>query len=139
MDAARSTPEEARAGAGRARPRGRLPSLWSLWFGVLIPPLAWAAHLLGTYYVVSLGCATVFGTQGLWVQFITAITGAVTIIAGLVAWWNWRRTGTTGQVGGDVALGRSGFMALSGILSSVLFVALIVVGDFGPWFLNGCR
>lgn len=124
----------------RATPTPRGVGLGALWFGVLAPPLAWGGHLLLNYYLVALNCAVAYANTSLWLQVVTVVAALVTIAAGVTAWRAWRRTGVDERQGWEgTVLGRSGFMALVGVLSSILFLALILLGDLPTFFLSGCR
>jgi hypothetical protein len=51
----------------------------SLWFGLLGGTVAWAAHLLVSYFVVGAGC------ENLADDFVRALLVAVTVITGALA------------------------------------------------------
>ena len=133
--------------AGDVRAVGRLP----LWIGFLTGPTVWSLHLVLSEIIVSAGCSTgqsgwdsfsLFGTAGWRVVLLleTAVLALIVIAAGLVAIRTWRTTriGTeaTGEVGG--AAGRSGWMALAGVLISSLFLGGIVLAGLPIFWLSGC-
>ena len=69
-----------------------------LWFGVLGPPLAWAAHLLFSDGVFELGCSPGFvhpDIYGLslkfWQLLETGLLEAVIVMAGVLSWGALRR------------------------------------------------
>jgi hypothetical protein len=104
-----------------------------IWFAIVAAPLAWNLQLLFNVALVAHGCYPHDEprSEPLWNHLATATTAieaiamAVCVVAGLVAWRNWRRTreeaaGSAHHLieGGD---GRTRFMAMVGILCSGLF------------------
>jgi heme/copper-type cytochrome/quinol oxidase subunit 2 len=108
---------------------GALP----IWFAIVAAPLAWNLQLLFNVGLVAHGCYPHDEprSEPIWNHLATATTAieviaiVVCVVAGLVAWRNWRRTreeaaGSAHHLieGGD---GRTRFMAMVGILCSGLF------------------
>jgi len=109
-----------------------------IWFAIVAAPLAWNLQLLFNVALVAHGCYPHDEprSEPLWNHLATATTAieaiamAVCVVAGLVAWRNWRRTreeaaGSAHHLieGGD---GRTRFMAMSGMLTSgIVLVASI--------------
>ncbi len=108
--------------AVETRPVGLLP----LWFGLLGGHTAWTIQLLVNYFLVSLACPLgrapfeVFGIAGFDVLMllVNMMTATVALVAGIVSYWAWQRSGRRG---------RRGFMALVGVLLSGLFFATILL------------
>lgn len=141
--------EQAMAGqpADGVRPVSRLP----LWIGFLTGPVIWSLHLVVCEFLVSAGCSTgpsgwdsfsVLGTAG-WRVVLLAVTGALAtlvIAADLISIRAWRATRIGGDLTGDVggAAGRSGWMALAGILISTMFLGGIVLAGLPIFWLSGC-
>jgi hypothetical protein len=126
---------------------GRLPLL----FGFLGGPIFWSLHLLIMQVLVASACST--GSQGFYHFTIGGVAGweiilllvtflliLLTLAAGLTAFRAWRRShvglGVTGAAGG--ALGRSGWLALAGVLLSTLFLLGIVAAGVPIFWLSGC-
>ncbi len=117
---------------------GRSISLLALWFGVAAPPLAWSAHLLLGYLLVSLYCHTGNALFPLLLPLLTLLTLALTLAAGVVAYLVWQHAGVGGrtEIGGPV--GRSGFMGLAGVLISGMFFLAILMGGMPSLMLSPC-
>lgn len=125
----------------------RIPLL----IGFLTGPIVWSIHELLSEILISAACST--GSDGFrhpmlggimaW-QLILLLVGlvlaAVVAAAGVVAFRAWRRsrlgTAETGAHGG--AEGRSGWMALAGVLVSTMFLFGIVEATLPIFWLSGC-
>lgn len=98
--------------------------LLPLWFGLLGGHVAWTLHLVASYFVVPLVCAT-----GLDVVLYGITLGALllALAATFVAWRSWRRLRAV-ESPGVVALAdrRAYFMAILGALLSGLFFMVIL-------------
>ena len=115
-----------------------------LWFGVLGAPLAWTIQLLLTYsleewFACSRSVQDSGEVLGLGVRTVaTAITSALALVAlaaGIVSvscFRNLRR-----KSGGD-ALERAHWMALAGIMNSVLYLMIILLSYGPPALLEVC-
>jgi hypothetical protein len=137
--AAERRPATEDRGATRDPASARSPALW---FGVLGPPLAWGAHLLLGDLIFELGCADGVRGQALfgiplevwsWIQ--TGVLAAVILLAGLAAWRAHRRlrdrTSTT-------EVDRARAMALAGMGSAALYLAIVLYGVLPPLLLHRC-
>lgn len=107
---------------------------WRVWFALLGAPLAWTLQLLINVSLGGYACyphdvplaSPLWGNLvgiGLWVEVIALL---ICVAAAIVSYLNWRRTkreksGDTHDLlgGGD---GRSRFLAMAGMLVSVLFL-----------------
>lgn len=111
---------------------------FAVWFAIAAAPLAWNLQLLFNVGLVAHGCFPHDEprAQPIWSRLPVAVGAievaalVVCVVAGLVAWRNWRRTrderpGSAHHVleGGD---GRTRFMALVGLLTSALFGLAVV-------------
>jgi hypothetical protein len=127
-----------------------LPSSRSLvlWFGVLGPPLAWAAHLLLGDGLYELGCGPGFADRTIyrlplefWGLFQTLLFLVIDIVAGVLAYGAHRRLhdeGMAAEVPNPTVLGRARGMALAGIGSAAIYGALLVYGVLPPLVLQTC-
>jgi hypothetical protein len=132
---------------GGVRAVGRLPLL----IGFFAGPAIWSLHEVVSEFLVADACST--GTSGFnrftllgapgWQLVLLLLTGllaALVVGADVIAYRAWRQTGigtrVTGVVGG--AAGRSGWMALAGILMSSLFLIAILFGGASIFWLSGC-
>jgi hypothetical protein len=113
-----------------------------LWAGILVPPLAWAVNLVFGDAVYELFCTPAGRGEILgvglhaWSVAQSAVTAAITVAAGLLATRAWRQLQRITEGGREV--GRARAMALAGMASSLIFVALITFGFFVPLFLDQC-
>jgi hypothetical protein len=106
----------------------------ALWIGLLGGPLAWLVQLAVSYPLVPLSCAIEWGAI---FHLITLITALAAIAAGSTAWQAWQRApAPSGPT--DTRLARQRFMALSGVLTSALFLATILAQWLPVWFLSPC-
>lgn len=109
---------------------------WTLWFGMLGGAGAWAMHLVFSYSLVPAACSA--GLGFLFYVGIVVFAG-IAIAAGFFAWrgWNAGRDPSSAQddnVGGRrfqrngrrLMSDRIRFMALSGLVMSGFFLAVII-------------
>ena len=113
--------------------RRRVPR-WALWFGLLGAPAAWSLQELVNVSLAGHACYPhdvplamplwpALGSISIWVEAVAVV---VCIAAGLVGFASWRRTrnekpGDAHQLLGS-GDGRTRFMAMSGVIMSVLFL-----------------
>jgi hypothetical protein len=107
-----------------------------LWFGVLGGPIAWVLHMvigysLEEWFACSPSATTPGEILGMDVRsvaiVITIVFGTVAAAAGLVALWYLRRAPRPGDEGPM----RVRWMAIVGLMNSVLYL-LIILGGLGP-------
>jgi hypothetical protein len=124
------TATELREGAG---PAPNTPAqLFALWCSLLGPPAAWAIQLVLSDGFSELGCrAGGFSSQPLVLLAITIATAAISVFAGLLALRGLRRVRRTDGER-ETPRQRAEFMAEGGIVSSVLFTLLILMGGVVP-------
>ncbi len=132
---------------GDVRAVGRLPLL----IGFFAGPLVWSLHEIVSEFLVADACSsgtggfnnlTVLGAPG-WRVILLVVTGFFALLAlgaDIIAYRAWKgtRIGTslTGDAGG--AAGRSGWMALAGVLMSTLFLIGIIIAGIPIFWLSGC-
>ena len=109
----------------------------ALWFALLGGPLAWTAHLLASYPLVSLACRSGSTTH---LNLITAATALLSAAAALTGWMAWRRLRVAeGAEGPDHETHRrAGFMAIAGAVLGTFFVYVIVVEGLPPVLMDPC-
>lgn len=122
----------------------RGPSTLLLWVLFLAPLGAWMVQLFSLYMLEDfISCTPASRTPGLILGVgvrpialgITAVTGLVTLAAGLAAWSAWKsRRGAGGN--GEAP---SSWMALAAVMNSVLFFAIIVIKVAPPLLLQVCQ
>jgi hypothetical protein len=118
------------------------PRSFALWFGVLAPPLAWGIHLVLGDLIFELGCSPgVSGARILrlsletWAVIETVVAALIMVAAGAMAHAAWRRLQA---IPNGTAWSRAHAMALAGIGSAFIYLALIAYGFLAPIFLNRC-
>ncbi len=125
----------------------RLPLL----IGFFAGPLVWSLHEIVSEFLVADACSsgtggfnklTVLGEPG-WQVVLLLVTGFFALLAlgaDIIAYRAWKETriGTslTGDAGG--AAGRSGWMALAGVLMSSMFLIGIIIAGIPIFWLSGC-
>jgi hypothetical protein len=125
----------------------RIPLL----IGFLGGPILWSLYHLLSQIIISAACSngihgfndfSVGGVAG-W-EIVLLVLTAVLVVLGfatdLIAFSAWRKThvgvAVTGAAGG--ALGRSGWLALAGVLLSTFFLIGIVAAGVSIFWLSGC-
>jgi hypothetical protein len=111
---------------------------WRLWFAVLAGPLLWVSQLWVNYQweeVLACSPATTHPSLVLgievrtWILLVNTVTAALTLVALAVALRCYRRTR------GEAAH----WMATAGVINSILFLFLIVVGYAPAIMLRPCQ
>jgi hypothetical protein len=110
------------------------PSLLLLWFGILVPPVAWSLHLSFEYFFTTLNCQLQVGWAETLLHVTTPVVMALTIAAGVAAYIGLKQT----QGSDSPEAMRARFMAASGLILSGLFLLLIVFGAIPVYFLDRC-
>jgi hypothetical protein len=145
--------------SGHPAPSRGHVALPALWFGLFGGPAAWSVQTLVNLSLASHGCyprleplatSVVGGLRG--IAFVVSLVVLGACIAALAtAWRAWRRTreehqgrtGHAGRKGNAQALletgeGRTRFMALAGVLTSVTFVVASAVHTAAVFMVNPC-
>jgi hypothetical protein len=132
----------ATAGSTRRAFDPRNTRSFSLWFGVLAPPLAWFTHLVVGDLIYELGCAAGMRAKEIlglslhvWTIAVTIGLLAVTVLAGVLAF---RVLGRLRARSNGGALGRATAMAFVGVASSLLYGAILVFGLLPSFVLPAC-
>ena len=107
-----------------------------LFTGVLLAPLAWAAHLSISYFLAEVRCND---TWNIALFATTVVLGGVAAVGGWFAWRNYDGTGREWPSGNDDGvLVRSRFLAVGGLLLAGLSLLLIVAQTIPMLVLNPC-
>jgi hypothetical protein len=108
----------------------------ALWFAFLGGPVAWTAHLLASYPLVSVACRLGSATP---LHLITLSTALIAAAAALTGWVGYRRVrDAQGPAGMGDALARARFMALGGVFIGGLFTFVILVEGLPPLLHDPC-
>jgi hypothetical protein len=117
-----------------------------LWFGVLTGPGAWTIMLLVNYSLEEvISCTAGAATPGLILGFgvksiiliLNTVLAAVTLVAGLVS-FRCHRLLTRGGIKNATGE-RAQWMAVAGIMFSILFLVIIVISSAPPFLLDVCE
>lgn len=132
------------ANSERARVRRRNTALL-LWIGFLVPLGAWMIQLFSLYMLEdfvsctpgSLTPGVIFGigVPALALS-ITAALGLLTIATGILSFRLWRKLGGPGA---EDQLSAPRWMALAGVLNSILFASIILIKVAPPLILGVCE
>jgi hypothetical protein len=120
-------------------PRTDVPdarSIRALWTGVLLAPIAFLIDLEVAYALVPTACSA---RNRLPVHLVHFACFLLALFGGLVAWGCWKATGSTWPGEEDGPMGRSKFMAGTGMLLSMLFVLVIVAMWIPSFILDPCQ
>jgi hypothetical protein len=107
-----------------------------LWFGILAGPLAFLLNLQLSYMLVQPVCVT---AQHLVLHLVPIGALLLTAGGGVSAWRSWRRTGQVESSKAGGVLPRSRFMAGVGLLTSGLFLFVIVAQWLPNFILSPCQ
>jgi hypothetical protein len=131
-------------------PHRHLVPAWTVWFGLVMPPLAWAMQLAVNVSMFGHGCYPndVPLAEPLWPNLraialaIEVLAALGCVVAGGLTVRNWRRTrhekaGSEEHLlgGGD---GRTRFLAMVGMLLSALFLFAIVLSTLNLTAVRAC-
>jgi hypothetical protein len=118
-----------------------------LWFGFLGGAFAWVIHLLSAYAIAEFGCISPFHQSELWgfsgIAWLIGAVSVVTLVVAFAAFFVARRSKLrfAGAIearrleAGDARV----FLARSGVITSALFILIIVVESIPILFyLRGC-
>jgi hypothetical protein len=108
----------------------------ALWTGILAGPVAWLLQMQTGFALVPWACAT----GHVFVLHLVTLAGLLIAAAGaLVAWRDWRRFGKEWPKGKGGRQMRRRFMAVLGLLTSVLFFFVILAQGIPSFILNPCQ
>lgn len=115
---------------------------WMLWAGVLTGPAAWSLQIVVNYNLEEIACSAATQDVGViwgvgvaaWILIVDAVLVAATLAAGGLSLLCLSSTHPNRSVGG-----RARWMAVVGVLVSVLFLIIIASGIAPPFFLDVCE
>ena len=108
-------------------------TLAALWLGIVGGPIAWLLYLQLSYMLAPRACQAGDKTA---LAVVAVVALATTIAITIVSWRAWHASGADYDTGEGTVLGRSRFMALSGLGISALII-LLVIASFIPIFVLG--
>jgi hypothetical protein len=108
----------------------------ALWTGILAGPVAWLLQMQTGYALVPWACAT----GHVFVLHLVTLAGLLIAAAGaLLAWRDWRRFGKQWPQARGGPQMRRRFMAVLGLLTSVMFFFVILAQGIPSFILNPCQ
>jgi hypothetical protein len=120
----------------------RSPHEGLLWFGVLAGPAAWVVQLVAGYAFQEAACPPSRATMPVldvdtetWIGAISVAAFVVAVLGALAALVS--RQAVAAESDAD-SKGRIAFMADTGLLTSLIFIALIVLGAVALPSLDAC-
>ncbi len=111
--------------------------------GIILPATAWMIQLFALYMLEDfISCTPGSQTPGLILGLgvrplallITVVLAVPTAVAGLISWRMWRGMRATADEGG-----RARWMALAGVMSSILFLLIILIKVAPPLLIGVCQ
>jgi hypothetical protein len=107
-----------------------------LWLGLLGPAVIWLTQFEVNYALVPWVCR--HGHHEL-IALVTIVALALTAVLGLLAWGLWRRSAPQFSESADAGIrSRTHFMAAMGLMSSGLFILVIVAQGIAVFFIDPC-
>ena len=113
-----------------------------LWYGVLGPPMAWAAQVVGGDLLFELGCGPAIRGGSIfflslkgWSQVLTGVCAAAALLGLVLSWGSFRAL--RGVHDGGAAQRATAF-ATAGVAVGLVFLILISYGFLVPLFLRTC-
>ena len=106
------------------------------WAGIFGAPLAWFASQQVSYALVPWAC---HGGPLIAIHLTNLVALALVVLAGALAWRDWRRAGRPGSDEAAAPEGRARFLALVGLTLSGLFGLAILAQAGGAFFFGPCQ
>lgn len=110
--------------------------LLELWTGMLAGPIAWLLQLQTNYILAQLVCSR---TSHVMLHVITVVALLLAAGGGLIAWRSWQQAGREWPGESEGVVPRSRFMAVVGLLTSVMFFLVILAQGIPSFILNPCQ
>jgi hypothetical protein len=104
--------------------------------GFFVGPFSFLLHLQLNYMLVSWACAT---GRSFVLHLVTLGTVLLTAGAAILAWRNWQETGREWPSDSGGVVSRSRFLAVLGLLLSVLFLLTIIAQWMATLVLSPCQ
>lgn len=114
----------------------RTPGAGRLWTGALAGPIAWLLNLGLSYLLTDWSCNT---GHEIVIHLVNLVALLVALAGAALAWSIWEGAAPSGPTGAPPPIGRVRFMALSGMILSLLFALAIIAQGVPPFILNACQ
>jgi hypothetical protein len=115
-------------------PRNRHSVGTSVWTGFALGPLAWGASQQTSYVLATTHCGV--GQTSL-ILAVNAVALVLALIGFGLCWRGWRMLEGSHETGS--ARSERSFTAVTGMLLSLMFAAVILAQGLANLFLGGCR
>jgi hypothetical protein len=117
-----------------------------LWFGMTAGAFAWSLHLLACVIVTRLACSGRYGNYAapsvteayILLGILSALLFALTVVAGVISFRNWRAVSQSESFLKAEATGREQYMSLIGVFLSVTLGLGILWAGLGILLVNMC-
>ena len=114
----------------------RAPRLGALWFGLMGAPIAWFVCFGFAYTLTPWTCS--FGHA--WPQHLVALIGAIICVCGgVTALREWDALGRTPPDDATGIIPRGRFMAALGVLTSGMFLLLVIAQEIPNFIVGACQ
>jgi hypothetical protein len=114
----------------------------AVWSGMLAGPIAWALDLLISYAIVQWSCGH---DNRIVLRLITLVSLTIIAAGAYASWIAFEHTPSDmpfdpseGRDHGTIVIERGRFMAVLGLLSSLLFAVLVIGLAVPRWVLDAC-
>jgi hypothetical protein len=107
----------------------------TLWLCLLAGPAAWTAHLLLSYPLVPLICATGLSIV---LHLVTLLTALTALAAGILALRLWDRATRPAPTAESSDTATTDYLAFSGLLLNALFLFIILAEGLPNFLVNPC-
>ena len=106
----------------------------SLWYGLAVPPAAWALQEWLGWYFGQRTCSSLEPPAVRWILLGVSVAALAAVLVGVGRGWRaWRATADDND-----HQDRVDFMAFGGLLVSGVFAIAIVWGGLATAFVSGC-
>jgi hypothetical protein len=106
------------------------------WFGLLVPPIAWAVQLVSGYAIEEAACGR--PDASLWGVSIDPLTGTVIVACGILVILGGVASLISLLAHGPDERGVIRFVAGAGVLGSLVFLVAVALSGLALVQLNGC-
>jgi hypothetical protein len=111
-----------------------------LWLGIFAGPTAWILQLIVSYPLAQLSCRSGFRSQQqLPLQLIACAALMIIGFGAVTAWSALQAVPVTASTDGGRPIDRARFMAMLGLLTSVLFTLVVIATAIPSWILHACE
>jgi hypothetical protein len=111
-------------------------SFRALWLGLLGGPIVWFVFLQLNYVLATSLCTRIDKSI---LGIVAAAAIVLTIAVAATAWRSWRMFGSSAVTDGPGIIGRSRFLALTGLGMSAFFILVLIANTIPIFILQPCE